>query len=557
MVEKHFLSILSTPFLRSDQIRAEGDRHGRHLSYQHLAGYKPLTSVTDHAKIDYDQAFIERMTEADRMEEAIEMYRQGGYSQSIAQLSLQNPIAPRMPIPEGTIIIGTTQDGHVVKGTLIETATWTSNTENVVLLVEYEASTDQATYCHVGGLALTNAREVQGCFANQGTIKILDFQDGAPVYEYTYTYDPVEDTYNGRTMQGLSTQLDMTFGHSKHFEKFEIYYGTTDYADAWIEAALNGTATDFSLGNANFTTFDALLRKDVMVTAPKVLNLWMYVVRMMEFATVRCDLPCGQQSGDRCDDFPVRAWDQSVAFYTGSLEGIDGQGKGIFLYDLADSMCQTFKTCSEEGNTETGISSVNVRIMNLFQEGQLTVLRRECAQASAIKDQIVTLMTIPLIQASLYSAHVRNFTTSFEEVKSATYAAAVLPIVNECSNSDAETIFSNLGLGQANTSLDTLAVKNAFEKNYDCMGLTCQDIGGVWEGKYYGQYSFPCNYDDSGMTFGIGILVVLCFILIPCILFGLFLFYRKKSRQSTLRNSSFQHGDIPSTALPVATANLD
>jgi hypothetical protein len=541
--------------LRSGQKHVTADRYGRQLSYQYLAGYRPLTSISDHAKIDHDQAFIENMTIADRMKEAVEMYQQGGFSQSIAQLRLQTPDAPRMPIPEGTIIVGTTMEGLVVKGTLIETVSWTPGTDNVALLVEYDASTDQAVYCHVGGLASTNAREVQGCFANQGTIKILDFQDGAPVYEYHYSYDPVKDNFNGRTMQGLSTQLDMSFGHSRHFEKFEIYYGATDYADAWIEAALNGTATTFARGNANFTAFDPLQRKDVMVTAPKVLNLWMYVVRMMEYATVRCDFPCGEQSGDRCDDIPVRAWDQSVAFYTGSLEGVDGQGNGVFLYDFADSMCETFKTCSGGGNVETGTSSVNVRTMNLFQMGQLALLRRECAHANSIKDQIVTLMTIPLIQASLYSAHVRNFTTSFEEVKSATFAAAVLPIMSYCSKSDAETIYSNLGLGQADTIIDVLAVKHAFENNYDCLGVTCEDIGGVWEGMYYGQYSLPCNYHESGKTFGIGIPVILCFILVPCILFGLVVFFRKKFWQTTWRQSSFQQVDIPKNAL--ATANFD
>lgn len=552
----------STPSLRSSQANTANQDHDRRLTYAHLAGYKPLTAIDDHAKIDYDQAFIESMTKADRIKEAVEMYKSGGFSQSIARLRLQYPSAPRLPIPEGTTIVGTTMEGQVVKGFLVEEAFWTIDTEEVTLLVEYEATTDQTAYCHVGGLASTNVRETQGCFAAQGSMKILDFQNGAPVYEYSYNYDAVRDTYNGRTMQGMSTELDMTFGHSKHFGKFEIYYGTTDYANTWIEAALDGAATDFSKGNADFTAFDARHRNEVMVTAPKILNLWMYVVRMMEYATVRCDFPCGQMGGDRCDDIPVRAWDQSVAFYAGSLQGSDGSGKGILLYDLADEMCQTFKTCSERGNSETGTSSVNVRIMNLFQDGQLALLRRNCAQADDIKNQIVNLMAIPLIQATLYSAHIRNYTTTFEEIKSATYAASVLPIVSECSKHDAETIFANLGLGQANQTVDTVAIKQAFEKNYDCMGISCEDVGGVWEGKYYGQYSYPCNYQGESEPSNVGLLVLVLvgFVLVSCVMTSLFLFYRKRVRRSrdwVFDDEDDDHmaGDIPENTL--ATVNLD
>ena len=488
-----------------------------------------MTGIADHAKIDFDQAFIESMSDAGRLSDALQMYENGGFSQSIARLHLVSPDPPSMAIPEGTKVVGRTSEGLEIKGTLLETAIWYADTDEVVLLVEYEATMEQTSYCHVGGLTVTNSHETDGCFSSDGTIKILDFQEGAPVYEYTYTYEPVEDTYNGRTFQSLSTRMEMT--DSKHQAKFIEYYGSQYYADQWIQAAVNGTRTDFLQGNADFSAYDATTRKDVMLAAPKVLNLWMYVVQMMEYAVIRCNFPCGQESGDRCDDIPVRAWDQSVGFYSGSLEGPDGAGEGVLLYDLADTMCEKFKTCSVRGDHDQGTSSVNFRIIDLFGEGQLALLRRECVKANDIKDQIVKLMTIPLIQASLLSSHVRNFTVSFEEAKGATYASSILPIVNDCSRDDAGVIFSNLGLGQANATVDTLAVKDAFEKNYACMGVTCKDIGGVWEGSYYGQYSFPCNHQVESDTSSTLILVavILGFVLIPCLLLGVFLCCWRKS----------------------------
>jgi Notch-like protein len=350
----------------------------------------------------------------------------------------------------------------------------------------------------------------------------------------------------------------MTFGHSKHQEKFARYYGVEDYADQWIRSAVNGTETEFVRGNADFVYYDVRSREDVMLAAPKVLNVWMYVVRMMEYAVARCGVPCGREGADRCDDVPVRAWDQAVGFYAGSLEGPDGEGNGVLLYDLADTMCINFKTCMENGNHDHGTSSVNLRVMDLFGRGQLAVLRRECSKANDVKDHIVRLMSIPLIQATLYSSHIRNFTNSFEEVKGATYAASILPIVHDCNQDDAFAIYSNLGLGQSDSTVDTMAVKQAFENNFACMGVTCEDIGGVWEGKYYGQYSLPCNFpgqsDDNNLLL---VAVIVGFVLVPCMLLGAFLSCRKKFRAVTNVPIYEDSNEADLAESPMATIILD
>jgi hypothetical protein len=327
----------------------------------------------------------------------------------------------------------------------------------------------------------------------------------------------------------------MSFGSSKHFDKFSQYYGANDYADRWIQAALSGQVTDFVKGKTDFSAYKHKSRKNVLFVAPKVLNIWMYVVRMMEYAVARCELPCGTLGGsERCDDIPVRAWDQAVAFYSGSLEGTDGDRDGLFLYDLADKMCKQFKTCSANGNLDEGTSSVNLRVMDMFSKGQIGLLKRQCDVVGSIRDQIVNLMTIPLIQASLYSAHVRNFTRTFEEIEGATYSASILPIVHHCNRHDARTIFVNLGLNHSHQIVDAVVVKKAFEHNYDCMGVTCEDIGGVWEGDYYGDYSAPCNLrveESNQKPVRIGIFVALCFILVPATFAGLLICQRRSRRR--------------------------
>jgi hypothetical protein len=91
-------------------------------------------------------------------------------------------------------------------------------------------------------------------FASSGSIRITG------VGSVAYTYRPRFDNNNGRTIQGFSTQaaekmLNCPIGCPyPDFQKFYDYYGVADYADKWVMASLDGRATSFSNGNADFST---------------------------------------------------------------------------------------------------------------------------------------------------------------------------------------------------------------------------------------------------------------------------------------------------------------
>ena len=153
-----------------------------------------------------------------------------------------------------------------------------------------------------------------------------------------------------------------------------------------------------------------------------------------------------------------------------------------------------------------------------------------------------------------------SFTNNFEEVKSATYAASILPIVHDCNQDDASQIYSNLGLGQSQGTVDVLSVKHALEKNYGCMGITCADIGGVWEGKYYGHYSQPCTFDQQqsgGNNTLLLVGVIVGFVLVPCFCCIVILCLRKRcrSRSSGSNGPVFYEDSVEDTNM--ATVNLD
>ena len=81
-----------------------------------------------------------------------------------------------------------------------------------------------------------------------------------------------------------------------------------------------------------------------------ILNLWMRVIRQLEYALDVC------VSGviGRNDD-AILAWDEAVAYYAGSTESgyvdstdddhVNNDKEGNLLYALANTNCNAFQTC--------------------------------------------------------------------------------------------------------------------------------------------------------------------------------------------------------------------
>ena len=209
---------------------------------------------------------------------------------------------------------------------------------------------------------------------------------------------------------------------------------------------------------------------------------------------------------------PVLNWDNAVAIYTGSLEGTNGTGNGHLLYTLADEMCVDFRTCSTASKRESTASgggrtaAVNVEIFSQFKEGQRFLENGECEFAQQKKDRIIQLMTVPFIQGTIKSAYIleeygskssadtNDDDQQQQQATAAAFAAAILPDVFYCNPDDALTIYENLQIGRTN-AVSFSDVKLAFERNYECLGVTCSDIGGYYnsnKGKYF-KNAAPCG----------------------------------------------------------------
>ena len=287
-----------------------------------------------------------------------------------------------------------------------------------------------------------------------------------------------------------------------------------------MNAKIQNRSDDTSTIVSNLTHIGAAAKGTVL------LNFWMWVIRQMEVAVARCQTQCSTENSV-CNKHGVHAWDRAVAFYTGSLEGQFGTGVGVLLYSISNALCTDTNTCGINGDEALGTSFVNLQVFEHFSAGQQSIRTGQCESAKRSKDRIVEYMTIPLIQGTLKHAHSlanEPIHSYGNEAEGATFAAAVLPLVHNCSTADAAIIYSNMKTGTRG-KVDFKAVKKALQRNYECLGVKCEQIGGIYADGKYAKNAGPCgveNDNTAGMAVGIsiGLLAVVGIIVAYCSLVG-------------------------------------
>eukprot|EP00966_Prymnesium_polylepis_P212758 4927413-Prymnesium_polylepis.1 len=193
----------------------------------------------------------------------------------------------------------------------------------------------------------------------------------------------------------------------------------------------------------------------------------MAVLRQMEHAIDQCNL-VGVSSYEA-----IHALDVGVAFYTGSLQGSDGSGQGQLLYQLAKKRCKNYATCDSSGNAK-----VNNDLEVEFLRGQNAVEVGDCATGRAVLERVAALMAVPLIQGAMrYAYKVAHLGSGVKgKAEGAVFMAAVVPRLAFCNTVDAAIVQANMGLdAMAVTTPNFTAVKGGFERNYDCLNISCAD----------------------------------------------------------------------------------
>ena len=226
-------------------------------------------------------------------------------------------------------------------------------------------------------------------------------------------------------------------------------------------------------------------------------GVWMYAVHKFETAIADC------LKGTVADVNSAKLnWDKGMAYYVGSQEGTTtGASTGNLLYNLAQKRCEEFGTCATTTDSST-IATANKEAIAKATEGMAYFVHTQlsCAdpQLGKIFDGIVSQMTVPLVQGMLkYAwkadpANAGDCSADAGKAEAAVssgcaqswaegwaFAAAVLPQVHKCDASAATKIKENLDIESTAGPMTggVKAVKDAIESVYDCLGISCTDVG--------------------------------------------------------------------------------
>lgn len=193
---------------------------------------------------------------------------------------------------------------------------------------------------------------------------------------------------------------------------------------------------------------------------------------------------------------------------------------------------------------------------NHFKNGQKRLANGDCDGARSDKKRIVELMTVPLVQGTLRSAHmIANTDGELKEKHSAegaAFALSILPILHSCSEEDASSVYNQMQPGNLD-SVDFQTVKSAFERNYECMNILCRHVGGIYDestGRYI-KGAEPC-FSYRKKRASVAILVMgIAFVCVAVAAFAIF-FVRKYTCKIERRNINVKDSlpTVPTPAVP-------
>ena len=268
---------------------------------------------------------------------------------------------------------------------------------------------------------------------------------------------------------------------------YKAYWGDQiNYADVFVQ----------KYGAAGAAYQDAT-RAQLVKKGIAYQGVWMYAVHKFETAIADC------LKGTVADVNSAKLnWDKGMAYYVGSQEGTTtGASTGNLLYNLAQKRCADFGTCATTTDSST-IATANKEAIAKATEGMAYFVHTQlsCAdpQLGKIFDGIVSQMTVPLVQGMLkYAwkadpANAGDCSADAGKAEAAVssgcaqswaegwaFAAAVLPQVHKCDASAATKIKENLDIESTAGPMTggVKAVKDAIESVYDCLGISCTDVG--------------------------------------------------------------------------------
>ena len=472
-----------------------------HATFLYFAGYEPLTNVTRHSLIDLDLKDI--------------ISGLGGTCGDTCKLNAAC----------GTSSSAADGNGCGYDGTTMEFPHGTDCTWSV------------SSYAGTLTGNCANAYDIwtsgKHSFKETGMRKIRAFASGAQ-----------DKNSGGRTN-------DVDYKDNDHIKLMNAYWATKGlnqytWGEQMIEAAFKGTQVGTNT-DLDFSTVGRDFRKEAIQKGIVYLNIYQYMIWEMQDQVNDCKA----QSLSQNEDASVKAWDEAVAFYSGSLvrgESFGTSTTGKLQYALADKRCKNFNTCANAitGTTApSGMSTVNQQIYALFNEGKelaRTGTTNECPKLDVLMDKIATLSLVPFVQGTMrYLYKTKDSASAKEAGELWAFASAILPFVHEVDPTVAEKLYKRAW--KHDFTSDTYeTIKTGIEGTLTKLGagsgkglITCESIGDLYSGTTLDSAGCTSSTSSSSKnndtTLGLGIGIPLGAIAITALVFAVFL-WRKSSANS-------------------------
>jgi len=307
-----------------------------------------------------------------------------------------------------------------------------------------------------------------------------------------------------------------------------------------IDAAFSGSV----IGDIDMGVVGDDFRREVIQKGIVYLNVFPYVIWEMQDAINDCN------TGDVTNNYnSVHAWDEAVAFYTGSIEGqskggvngLESGTDGELQFMLAEKRCQNFYTCTadSDGMEYQGYSKVNSDLFELFADGRDQILGAKhtaaCPDTPDLMDKIAGVMLIPFVQGLhryLYKTDIPEVPSAKEAGELFAFASAVLPFIHKADPDVAEMIYERAWKLDY-TAKHWTEIKPELEKTYPLLGVgagegvvTCVQVGALdgadgWE---MCVDAMDSEDDDSSLpSWAIALIVILAVLLVVALIYVFFI----------------------------------
>lgn len=337
---------------------------------------------------------------------------------------------------------------------------------------------------------------------------------------------------------GNDNESDVDYKDNAYISVMNAYWsdkGLDTYT--WGYDIINATFHGEQIGIIDMSQVGDDFRREVIQKGIVYLNVFPYVIWEMQDAINDCKAGKLSMNADS-----VHAWDEAVAFYTGSLEGVSqGGNNGLdgcsdgdceLQFMLADKRCTNFGTCTADYDLDNfaGYSQVNYDLFSQFTSGRDQILGAvhtlECPETNITMNQISGLMLVPFIQGvQRYLYKTSTLPPSAKEAGELfAFATAVLPFIDLVDHDTAEMLY-NRAWNLDYSSDDWKDIKYAIEDTYRLLGVesgvgmvTCAKVGELVESGVVQSEACidPIETEESSVleAWAIALIIILCVVLI-------------------------------------------